>query len=46
AVNALHARALALGASNAGDPGRRSAHFYGAYFRDLDGHKYLVYCTR
>ena len=29
-----------------GAPGRRSAHFYAAYFRDLDGHKYLIYCTR
>ncbi|WP_417469183.1 VOC family protein [Maricaulis sp.] len=46
AVDALHARALALGAADAGAPGRRSAHFYAAYFRDLDGHKYLVYCTR
>ena len=46
AVDALHARALALGAADAGAPGRRSAHFYAAYFRDLDGHKYLIYCTR
>tara|TARA_R110000868_G_scaffold2384_6_gene17715 strand:+ start:25047 stop:25412 length:366 start_codon:yes stop_codon:yes gene_type:complete len=45
AVDALHARALTLGAEDAGTPGRRSAHFYAGYFRDLDGHKYVIYCV-
>lgn len=38
-VDAMHARALELGASNEGDPGPRGEGFYGAYFRDLDGNK-------
>lgn len=38
-VKALHAKALALGATNEGDPGPRGQGFYGAYFRDLDGNK-------
>ena len=43
-VNAVHAKALELGASNEGDPGIRTAPFYGAYFRDLEGHKFAVFC--
>lgn len=38
-VDALHARALALGATDEGAPGERMQGFYGGYFRDLDGHK-------
>jgi catechol 2,3-dioxygenase-like lactoylglutathione lyase family enzyme len=38
-VNALHARALALGGKDEGAPGVRVGSFYGAYFRDLDGNK-------
>ena len=39
-VDALHAKALELGASNEGDPGDRIPNvFYGAYVRDLDGNK-------
>jgi len=39
-VDALHARALALGASDEGAPGERiPGVFYGAYVRDLDGNK-------
>ena len=42
-VDQLHARALALGGTNEGDPGPRGDGFYGAYFRDLDGNK-LCFC--
>lgn len=44
-VQAMHAKALELGAKNEGDPGDRApgSGFYGAYFRDLDGNKYAVY---
>jgi catechol 2,3-dioxygenase-like lactoylglutathione lyase family enzyme len=39
-VDELHAKALALGATNEGDPGQRIEDmFYGAYFRDPDGNK-------
>ena len=43
-VQALHAKALALGGQDEGAPGPRSANFYGAYFRDLDGNKLAAYC--
>jgi catechol 2,3-dioxygenase-like lactoylglutathione lyase family enzyme len=45
-VEALHARALALGGSCEGPPGIRgeeSMGFYGAYFRDLDGNKLCAF---
>ena len=41
-VQAVHAVALAKGATNEGDPGPRPNYgpdFYGAYVRDLDGNK-------
>ncbi|TZF90279.1 VOC family protein [Cognatilysobacter lacus] len=38
-VDALHAKALALGAADEGAPGERFPGFYAAYFRDLDGNK-------
>ena len=38
-VDALHARALALGATDEGAPGPRGEGFYAGYFRDLDGNK-------
>lgn len=38
-VDALHARALALGGADEGAPGDRGSGFYRAYFRDLDGNK-------
>lgn len=38
-VDALHARALALGGTDEGAPGPRSEGFYAGYFRDLDGNK-------
>ena len=42
-VDAFHAKALALGATNDGDPGERSPGVYFAYFRDLDGNKLCGY---
>lgn len=43
-VQALHAKALQLGAQDEGAPGPRGNGFYGAYFRDLDGNKLAAYC--
>jgi catechol 2,3-dioxygenase-like lactoylglutathione lyase family enzyme len=44
-VDRSHAKALAAGAQCEGAPGLRPhyhAHYYGAYFRDLDGNKICV----
>jgi catechol 2,3-dioxygenase-like lactoylglutathione lyase family enzyme len=38
-VDALHRKALSLGATDEGAPGARSPEFYAGYFRDLDGNK-------
>ena len=38
-VDAIHRKALSLGAKDEGAPGPRGAGFYAAYFRDLDGNK-------
>jgi catechol 2,3-dioxygenase-like lactoylglutathione lyase family enzyme len=38
-VKQLHAKALALGGADEGEPGPREGSFYAAYFRDLDGNK-------
>ena len=43
-VQALHAKALALGGRDEGAPGPRGTGFYGAYFRDLDGNKLAAFC--
>lgn len=46
-VDALHAKALALGGSCDGPPGVRGEEgpqaFYGAYFRDPEGHKLCAF---
>ena len=46
-VDALHAKALELGAADEGGPGVRGDEgdqaFYGAYFRDLDGNKFCAF---
>lgn len=43
-VQALHAKALALGGRDEGAPGSRGGDFYGAYFPDLDGNKLAAFC--
>ena len=39
----VHRCALSLGATDEGTPGPRGEGFYGAYFRDLDGHKLCIF---
>lgn len=43
-VDALHAKALQLGAADEGAPGLRGDNFYAGYFRDLDGNKLNAFC--
>ncbi len=43
-VDALHAKALELGAADEGAPGPRGPGFYCGYFRDLDGNKLNFFC--
>ena len=43
-VDALHAKAIELGAANEGNPGPRGDGFYAGYFRDLDGNKLNAFC--
>jgi predicted lactoylglutathione lyase len=47
-VRKMHAKALALGGKDEGAPGFRPAEsssgFYGGYFRDLDGNKFVAFC--
>ena len=47
-VDAIHARAMELGALDEGAPGLRGDEgpqaFYGAYFRDPDGNKLAAFC--
>jgi len=38
-VDAIHRKALELGATDEGAPGPRGDGFYAGYFRDLDGNK-------
>ncbi|AMO70595.1 VOC family protein [Sphingorhabdus sp. M41] len=45
-VDAVHAKAIELGGADEGRPGIRGDDpdgFYGAYFRDLDGNKWVIY---
>lgn len=42
-VDKIHAKALALGATDEGAPGPRMDGFYGGYIRDLDGNK-ICFC--
>lgn len=42
-VDELHALALSLGASDEGAPGERVPGFYGGYFRDVDGNKFVFF---
>jgi len=43
-VDAVHAKALSLGAQDEGPAGPRGSTFYCGYFRDLDGNKFNVAC--
>jgi catechol 2,3-dioxygenase-like lactoylglutathione lyase family enzyme len=47
-VNKMHAKAMVLGGRDEGAPGFRPAEstsgFYGGYFRDLDGNKFVAFC--
>ncbi len=43
-VDAIHAKALALGAADEGAVGERMPGFYAGYFRDMDGNKLNVFC--
>jgi predicted lactoylglutathione lyase len=44
-VDKMHAKALALGATDEGAPGPRGdTGFYAGYFRDPDGHKMNFFC--
>ncbi|MFA5583917.1 MAG: hypothetical protein WDA09_06850 [Bacteriovoracaceae bacterium] len=45
-VDRLHALVLTLGAKDEGAPGVRLDMFYCAYFRDLDGNKFNLFCAR
>jgi len=46
-VDALHRKALELGAKDEGAPGPRGdAGFYAGYFRDLDGNKLNAFCMQ
>ncbi len=42
-VDALYARAIAMGAADEGAAGERMPTFYGGYFRDPDGNKAVFY---
>jgi catechol 2,3-dioxygenase-like lactoylglutathione lyase family enzyme len=44
AVDRLHAKALELGATDAGAPGVRADMFYIGYIHDLDGNKVNFFC--
>ena len=43
-VNKVHAKALTMGGKDEGAPGMRGDNFYGGYFRDLDGNKFVAFC--
>ena len=42
-VDRVYAKAIALGGTDEGPAGARSAAFYAGYFRDLDGNKLCVF---
>lgn len=41
-VDRIYKKAISLGAQDEGAPGLRGDDFYGAYFRDLDGNKFVA----
>jgi catechol 2,3-dioxygenase-like lactoylglutathione lyase family enzyme len=44
AVKKVHAKALSLGGTDEGAPGPRGTGFFGGYFRDPDGNKFVAFC--
>ncbi len=46
AVDKLYAKAIELGAKDAGEPGVRMDAFYIGYVHDLDGHKINFFCAK
>jgi len=44
-VDNAYQKALELGGSDEGSPGVRDSGFYVAYFRDLDGNKFCLFCA-
>jgi catechol 2,3-dioxygenase-like lactoylglutathione lyase family enzyme len=42
-VDKMHAKAMSLGSKDEGAPGERGGSFYGGYFRDLDGNKFVAF---
>ena len=44
-VDAVYAKAIALGAQDEGPAGPRGDSFYAGYFRDPDGNKLNVFCV-
>ena len=42
-MDALHRKALELGAKDEGAAGARGDHYYAGYFRDLDGNKVALF---
>jgi catechol 2,3-dioxygenase-like lactoylglutathione lyase family enzyme len=44
-VDTVYKKALELGGTDEGPPGKRMDGFYAGYFRDLDGNKLNVFCA-
>jgi predicted lactoylglutathione lyase len=42
-VDRVYKKAISLGAKDEGAPGPRGNNFYGGYFRDLDGNKFVAF---
>ncbi|MEX2249014.1 MAG: VOC family protein [Parvibaculum sp.] len=42
-VDKVYAKAMSLGGKDEGAPGVRGGSFYGGYFRDLDGNKFVAF---
>ena len=45
-VDRMYWKALSLGGKDEGPAGPRSESYYAGYFRDLDGNKLNVFCSR
>jgi predicted lactoylglutathione lyase len=43
-VDQVYRKAMELGGKDEGPAGPRGEGFYGGYFRDLDGNKFVVFC--